>query len=193
MVNDWSAVTSLQVKVLHARDKFLQTCKKETALNKWSADELRQRLLVLVDFDASESTRVVKFVFPNSTANRETLDRALEINSQAKTEHSRPISKRALDIIASAKEPITVEQAVEKAKAEKIRTPGGQTNQTSTGTGTGALTEDEQLETLYCAALAFAKKHGYDAADAEAVYEMAKEKISLSSPEEEKETETETE
>lgn len=159
-------------------DKYKATAKAEAVrLGITDRGTLTALLKLSGDNDARRMSIVAGFVFPANPANRAQLDKATEINANAKDANKR-VSQDVMRELQSSKVPLTIAEAkaaVEKKKAEKSeRSPGGKTNQTESSKPTGKLTPakiEAHLNGLIDAVVAYGNEHEYDLDDLTAMLE----------------------
>lgn len=161
-----------------AFDNVRSTAKSETTKLGWTKEMLTAQLLD-AGLNAARASEVAGFVFPRHAAAREHLDAALAMNAK-QTDLKKRIAKPVILALQRDKEgTLTLEAAIADHKAKQslggaTRTPGGQTNQTATTEKKKTPAEiEEELKNLFCAALNFGKKNGYDQDDCNAVNEEA--------------------
>lgn len=184
------AVVKAESGLAVALDGYRNVAKSETVrLGLEDKKALTAILFASGDTDARRVSEIVGFVFPAMPSARKELDKAMAINAK-ETDNKKRIPKPVLLALQRDKSgKLTLEAAIKehKASASGTRTPGGETNQTTTKKKSAKEIEDE-LGNLISAAMNFAKVNEYDLDDFNAVVETISETIFA-----EEETETEEE
>ncbi len=181
------AFNTTQAKLAVQFDAIRNTAKTEAVKNGWNDKKKLTALLLDLGLDAARTSEVVGFVFPAHSAARAELDKAMEINSKV-TDQKERIAKPVILALQRDKEgTLTLEKAIEQHKAATTAGRAARTPEANAGTAatppqvasvqkTPKQIEDE-LGNLFAAALAFGKKHDYDAADCAAVFEEWSSKV----------------
>lgn len=176
-----------------AFDNLRTVSLRESVANSYTKKQLTAMLLELMS-DPARASEVAGFVFPNHSAARAELDKALAFNAK-QTDAKKRISKQIILALQRDNDgTLTLEKAIENAKKPSERTPGGETNQTTTSTTAPATTTtpatsgsgtpvldttppvtpvlvDDRIGDFFAAGLNLGKANGYDEADLTAIFE----------------------
>jgi len=186
--------TKFQKELAVFMDSYRITAKAETVrLGIADRRQLTAFLMTCGDLNGSRVSKVAAFVFPACAENRKTLDKIMETNSK-ETNPNKRVSREVLEKIASAKEPMSIEQAKAAIAKPSERAPGGETNQTEKKSATKPKSikarENDAVTTLI-AILKELVEEEYDETDCRAVVERAFAESELFDEEEEEESEDE--
>lgn len=120
--------------------------------------------------DARTVSELVGFVFPASDSAKAELEKVMTTNAK-QTDPKKRIAKPIIMALQRDKTgKLTLEKAIAAHKLE--RTPGGKTDPTTKAkTKKTAKEIEEELASLFAAALAFGKEQGYDEDDCTQVFE----------------------
>lgn len=173
------AYTGALVKLDIAFDKVRNVSKSETVKHGYTEKQLTA-LLLDAGLPPARASEVKGFVFPAHSAARKELDKAMAHNAN-QTDAKKRIPKEAILALQRDKTgELTVAAAVEEHKKKNTltRTPGGKTDPTPDKKKKKSAEEiEEELKTLFIAALKFGKENGYDPEDNGAVMEDAAKEV----------------